>query len=64
MQSVDDFIESYHSRNGFSRDWMSVEDATAFDSEAKRRLMAAYPDGTIPSQVVGDIVWGILKRIK
>lgn len=63
VQSVDDFIESYHSRNGFSRDWMSVEDALAFDQEAKRRLMASYPDGIISFQVVGDVVWGIPQRI-
>ena len=63
VQSVNDFIESYHSRNGFSRDWMSVEDATAFDLEAKRRLMAAYPDGTILCQVVANIVWGVPKRL-
>lgn len=59
VQSVDDFIESYHSRNGFSRDWMVAEDALAFDQEAKHRLMRAYPDGNISLQVAGNIVWGI-----
>ena len=59
VQSVDDFIESYHARNGFSRDWMPVEDAVAFDREAKERLMAKYLDGTITLQVRGHIVWGI-----
>jgi len=34
VQSVDNFIESYHSRNGFSRDWMPLEDTLAFDQEA------------------------------
>ena len=42
---------------------MSIEDATAFDQEAKRRLMAAYPDGTILCQVAATIVWGIPKRL-
>jgi trans-aconitate methyltransferase len=63
VESVDDYIESYHSRNGFSKDWMPVGDARAFDAEAKQRLMAIYPNGTISFEVAGTIAWGIPKIV-
>ncbi len=58
-QSIDDYIESYHSRNGFSRERMSTEQATAFDHEAREALLRTYNDGIIPLRVATSIVWGI-----
>jgi SAM-dependent methyltransferase len=46
-QSVDDYITSIHSRNGFSRDRMTDERAAAFD-DATRRLVAPHSqNGTV-----------------
>ncbi len=59
VQSIDDYIESFHSRNGFSRDRMSPEQAAGFDQDAKRILLEAYSDGVLNMQVVANIVWGI-----
>ncbi|MHB8598064.1 MAG: class I SAM-dependent methyltransferase [Ktedonobacteraceae bacterium] len=59
VQSIDDYIESVHSRNGFSRDRMSPEQAAGFDREAKRILLESYSEGILNMQVVANIVWGI-----
>ena len=58
-QSVNDYIESYHSRNGFSRERMSAEQAAAFDQEAREALLRTYSDEIIPLRVATSIVWGI-----
>jgi len=57
-QSVDSYIESIHSANGFSRDRMEPAQATAFDS-AVRRLVEPYAtDGQVELQIHGTVVWG------
>jgi SAM-dependent methyltransferase len=58
-QSVDDYIESYHSRSGFSRERMGLERAEAFDREARRMLLAAHSDGVVALQVSASVVWGV-----
>ena len=63
VQSIDDYIESYHSRSGFSRERMGVAQADAFDREARRILLHSYRDGSIPLQVAGSVVWGLPKGV-
>jgi ubiquinone/menaquinone biosynthesis C-methylase UbiE len=58
-QSIDDYIESFHSRNGFSRERMDPSMADAFDREAKEILLKSHPDGVISLQAFANIVWGI-----
>ena len=58
-QSIADYVESFHARNGFSRDRMSREDATAFDSEAERLVLPFARDSHITLEITGVIVWGI-----
>jgi ubiquinone/menaquinone biosynthesis C-methylase UbiE len=58
QQSFETYIESIHSRNGFSRDRMMHEAATAFDAEAQRLLAARCPAGYVQFDVVGQVVWG------
>ena len=58
VQSIDDYVESYHSRAGFSRERMPAGQAEAFDQEARRALMQTQRDGVITLQVNGHIVWG------
>lgn len=45
-QTVTELVESFHSRNGFSRDRMSLKAAEAFDLEAAAYL-GAYTDGSV-----------------
>jgi hypothetical protein len=59
LQPIDEYVESYHSRAGFSRERMGVAQAEAFDQEARAYLLKSYPTGTIPFQVSASIVWGI-----
>jgi ubiquinone/menaquinone biosynthesis C-methylase UbiE len=59
VQSIDDCIESYHSRNGFSRERMTPEQSDAFDREAREILLKSHSDGILHMQVAANIVWGI-----
>jgi hypothetical protein len=59
VQAIDDYIESYHSRSGFSRERMGPARAAAFDEEARTMLRALYPKGSISLQVVASVVWGL-----
>lgn len=63
-QSVDDYVESLHARNGFSRDRMAPDAAREFD-DAVRLLVAPFvaADRThgrasLRFQIVGEVVWG------
>jgi hypothetical protein len=60
-QSMESYVESIHSRNGFSRDRMTSTAAAAFDAEVERLLGAHFPDRTVEVEVVGRIVWGRAK---
>ncbi len=62
VQSVDDYIESFHSRNGFSRERMKPEIAAAFDREAKKVLLKKYPGGILSLYIVANVKWGIPKK--
>lgn len=58
-QPIEAYIESIHSRNGFSRDRMPGEDAAAFD-EAVRELVAPHArDGRLRLEIAADVVWGV-----
>jgi SAM-dependent methyltransferase len=58
-QSVDDYVESFHSRNGFSRERMGPGDADAFD-EAVRRLLRSHGVGDVFTVEVSSLIrWGL-----
>jgi len=58
-QSIDAYVESFHARNGFSRDRMTQEAAAEFDERVKRLVATYCPDGVVQLQVVGEVTWGI-----
>ncbi|MDQ6659736.1 MAG: class I SAM-dependent methyltransferase [Chloroflexota bacterium] len=58
VQSIDQYIEATHSRNGFSRERMTAAQATAFDNEMRNVLAPFAKDEKIALQIVGHIVWG------
>lgn len=57
-QSVGDYIESIHSRNGFSRDRMSLADAQAFDAAVAALLAPHAPDGVVALRIAARLHWG------
>lgn len=57
-QSIGDYVESFHSRNGFSRQRMTPANAQAFDEAMHHLMCDAYPDGIVPLEIVGHVVWG------
>lgn len=60
VQSVDEYIESFHSRNGFSRERMHKQDAAAFN-DAMQKILASYQeDGKLTLSVFATVVWGKL----
>jgi len=46
-QPVDEWVESVHARNGFSRDRMDKADAADCDAQLKEILTRHYPDGIV-----------------
>jgi SAM-dependent methyltransferase len=57
-QTVQAYVESFHSMNGFSRDRMTREAADAFD-ESVRRIAAPFcPEGTMTVAVKTMVRWG------
>ena len=57
-QSVDDYVESFHSRNGFSRERMTAEAAAQFDRGVRDAVLAHSPDGVVCGELTARIVWG------
>ena len=57
-QPIDEFIESIHSQNGFSRDRMSDESADAFDREVRELTHPHVRNGKLAIQVGASVVWG------
>jgi SAM-dependent methyltransferase len=58
-QPIDAYVESFHSRNGFSRQRQSVADARAFD-DAVRAIVAphAVGDGEVELELCSTVHWG------
>jgi len=58
-ETVDAYIESFHSSNGFSRERMGTEQAAAFDT-AVRQLVTPYCENNeMEIQISGTVVWGL-----
>ena len=57
-QTVEAYIESFHSRNGFSRERMAPTAASGFDSELRALVMPHAQDGVLRQAVSALVVWG------
>ena len=57
-QSVAEYVESFHARNGLSRDRMDAQAARAFDGQLRELLQRYCPRGVVELQVRGRVVWG------
>ena len=58
VQSIEDYIESFHARSSLSREAMTKEKADAFDEELRNRVSQFAKDGKLELQIVGTVVWG------
>jgi SAM-dependent methyltransferase len=56
-QSIDDYVESFHSRNGFSRERMGAS-AADFDRELRELVLGHMPSGRVEAKVVTTVIWG------
>ena len=57
-QSVKDYLESFHSMNGFSRERMSAGIASAFDQEVADLVTPYASGGRLELQVKTHVLWG------
>ena len=57
-QPVDGYVESFHSRNGFSRARLRPDRAREFDDKLRTLLRRHSPDDTVCLPVQARIVWG------
>lgn len=58
-QSIDDYIESFHSRSSLSRESMATDAAAGFDEQLRSLVEPWSEDGMLELQTVGSIEWGI-----
>lgn len=59
QQTIASYIEAFHSRNGFSRERMTAENAQSFDNAMEQKLSDIFPTGRVAFEVVGHVVWGL-----
>lgn len=57
-QAVDDWIESFHARNGLSRDRLTADAARACDDGLRAAVAPYARDGVVELQMMAAIVWG------
>jgi SAM-dependent methyltransferase len=59
QQPIDAWVESFHARNGFSRDQMDVATAGACDAELRAAIAPYCPDGIVEQYSGARILWGV-----
>jgi trans-aconitate methyltransferase len=57
-QSVADYIESFHARNGFSRDRMDVRQAAACDNALQEAITPFCRQDVVEQYILARILWG------
>jgi trans-aconitate methyltransferase len=62
IQSIDDYIASFHSRASLSLDHMPASDAATFDWQLRDLVSPWSKEGVLELQTVGSIVWGKPRR--
>ena len=61
-QTIEGYVTSLHSRNGFSRDRMPAADAQAFDDAVREVVTPFARDGVLSVPVATRVVWGRVER--
>jgi SAM-dependent methyltransferase len=57
-QSIEDYIESFHARNGLSRERMGAQAASEFDERVRELVSRHCPNGFVKMQIRGRVIWG------
>lgn len=57
-QTVEDYIESFHSMNGFSRERMNAEIACTFDKQVEELVTPYSSGGHLEMHVMAHLLWG------
>ena len=57
-QSLESYVESFHSRNGLSRDRLTAEASVTFDDEVRRLVSSHCDSDAVTLQIGGRVVWG------
>ncbi|HTO54590.1 MAG TPA: methyltransferase domain-containing protein [Myxococcota bacterium] len=57
-QPLADYVESFHSRNGFSRERMTAAGADAFDAALRALVLRHAPDGELRLRVSALVIFG------
>ena len=58
VQSLEEYIESWHARASCSRHGMSPDDAAAFDDAVHALIEPHSHDGCLELRIVAEVVWG------
>jgi trans-aconitate methyltransferase len=59
VQSLEAYVESFHTRNGLSRERMTASAASAFDDAVRTLAGRHFPDGWIRGLTAATVVWGV-----
>jgi hypothetical protein len=57
-QPIAAWVESFHARNGFSRDRMNPQMAQECDRRLTEIITAHCPTGIVTQQICGRVIWG------
>lgn len=57
-QSGEAYVQAFHSRNGFSRERMGEQAASAFDKEVRNVIQPFLQDGWLTLSLCNTLVWG------
>jgi len=58
-QRVADYVESFHTRNGFSRERMTPKAARAFDAALLDMMRPWSASGFVRGETRTSVVWGV-----
>jgi hypothetical protein len=58
-QSIDEWVETFHARNGFSRDRMAADAASTCDTALRAAIGRFCPDGLVEQSIAARVIWGV-----
>jgi hypothetical protein len=59
QHSLDAWVESFHTRNGFSRDRLDAGAASACDAALRATIRPYCPEGIVEQSIIARILWGV-----
>ncbi len=59
VQSISDYVESFHSMSSLSRQHMTADTTSTFDAEVRELVSKFFPANKVEMQIVGTVLWGV-----